>query len=91
MSSIDSRGENEFADEESNLVGKSEECKEGEEKEDQTLSKKTEQKQIPKDESNSGWDKNVLLIVILFELNPSEPFRSFIVHANLCNYWFVML
>jgi hypothetical protein len=54
MSSIDNRGENEFADEESNLVGKSEEYGEGEEKEDQTVSKKTEQKQNPKDESNSG-------------------------------------
>ncbi len=54
MSSIDNRGENEFADEESNLVGKSEEYKEGEEKEDQRVSKKTMQKQIPKDESSSG-------------------------------------
>ena len=54
MSSIDNRGENEFADEESNLVGKSEECKEGDEKEDLLVSKNTKQKQIPKDESNSG-------------------------------------
>ena len=46
MSSIDNRGENEFADEESNLVGMSEEY--GEEKEDHTVSKKTEQKQNPK-------------------------------------------
>ncbi len=53
MSSIDNRGENEFADEESNLVGKSEECGE-EEKEDQTASKSTKHKQNPKDESNSG-------------------------------------
>ena len=52
VSSIDNRGENEFADEESNLVGMSEEY--GEEKEDQTVSKKTEQKQNPKDERNSG-------------------------------------
>ena len=52
MSSIDNRGENEFADEESNLVGKSEEH--GEDKEDQTASKKTGYKQNPKDESNSG-------------------------------------
>jgi len=52
VSSIDNRGENEFADEESNLVGMSEEY--GEEKEDQTVSKKTEQKQNPKDERSSG-------------------------------------
>jgi hypothetical protein len=52
VSSIDNRGENEFADEESNLVGKSAEY--GEEKEDQTVSKKTGQKQNPKDERNSG-------------------------------------
>ena len=56
MSSIDNRGENEFADEESNLVGKSEEYKEGEEEEeeDQTITKEPGQKQNPKDESNSG-------------------------------------
>ena len=52
MSSIDNRGENEFADEESNLVGKSEEY--GEEKEDQTVSKNTKHKQNPKDKSNPG-------------------------------------
>ncbi len=53
MSSIDNRGENEFADEESNLVGMSEEYKEDEEKEDKAVSKNTKQKQI-QDESNSG-------------------------------------
>ncbi len=40
MSSIDNRGENEFADDESNLVGKSEESKEDEE-EDQTITETT--------------------------------------------------
>jgi hypothetical protein len=52
MSSINNRGENEFADEESNLVGKSEEYDE-EEIEDQTVSESIKKKQNPKNESNS--------------------------------------
>jgi hypothetical protein len=51
VSSIDNRGENEFADEESNLVGKSGEH--GEDEEDLTVPKKTGHKQNPKDEGNS--------------------------------------
>jgi hypothetical protein len=50
MSSIDNRGENEFADDESNIVGKSEE---NSEEEDQKILK-TIKKEISNEENKEG-------------------------------------
>jgi hypothetical protein len=50
MSSIDNRGENEFADDESNIVGKSEE---NSEEEDQEILK-TIKKEISNEENEEG-------------------------------------
>jgi hypothetical protein len=50
MSSIDNRGENEFADDESNIVGKSEE---NSEEEDQEILK-TIKKEISNEENKEG-------------------------------------
>ncbi len=50
MSSIDNRGENEFADDESNIVGKSEE---NSEEEDQEILK-TIEKEISNEENKEG-------------------------------------